>query len=65
MSEYVNPIGLEPILQESKSYVLPLHYGLICRSNRTRTHTTRVETLHAIHYTIDLFGTPPWIRTKT
>lgn len=54
MSDDVNPIGIEPILQESNSYVLPLHYGLICRPNRIRTHTTRVETLHAIHYTIDL-----------
>ena len=35
------------------------------KPNKIRTHTSRVETLHAIRYTIGLNCTPPWIRTRT
>ena len=40
-----NLIGFEPIIQESKSWVLPLHHRLFCKLNRTWTHTPRFEML--------------------
>ena len=50
----VDPKGFEPLPRESKSRLLPLQHGSICKSNRIRTYTLGFVNQCAIHYTINL-----------
>ena len=65
MSESDNPIGLEPIPQESNSRMLTIYImGYCCRFNRTRTHNPRVVFWSVIQLHHKPNCTSPWIRTK-
>ena len=51
---FVNPRGFEPLSQESKSCMLPLHHRFLCKPNRIRTRTLKSVALRAIRYIMGL-----------